>query len=243
MKITRTTIISLPILLLTHAAFADSEDKKKQGTAEPQAPAEEPVTQAPAPEPAPAPAPPPVSKTTTTAVLIPSEKAEAKPEPKPNPITDKLGMEPIVGMGTNHYNFGVGGRIGYTFKVPIYVGATFVWYHGDTTDADASNNFVKTETPRYYPGGELGYDVGLAHGVLMVRPYGGAGLLFHHDRLEGPNFVVTNTTNEFMIYPGLTAHINIPDSPVFIGADTRLLVPVVHANLSYQGFLVAGLKL
>lgn len=244
MSITRRAIVSLPILFLSHPAFADSEDKRKQGTAAPRAPTEEPMTQAPAAAPAPcAETPPPaVGTTTTTSVLVPSERAEAKPEAR-SLISERMGVEPIVGLGTNHYNFGVGGRMGYTFKVPIYVGGTFVWYHGDTADPSAENNFVKTQTPRYYPGVELGYDVGIAHGIVMVRPYAGAGILMQHERREGLGSVVVNTTDELLVYPGLTVHVRVPGSPVFVGADTRLLVPVVRTNLSYQGFFVTGLSI
>jgi hypothetical protein len=238
MQIGRITIVSLPVLLLSlasHAAFADSEDKKKkEGSAQPQAPTEERMTAAP---------PPAVGTTTTSAVIIPSERAEAMPEAR-SLVTNRFSMAPLVGMGTNHYNFGVGGRVGYTFdKVPIYVGGAFVWYHGDTTDASAENDFVKTQASKFYPAGEVGYDIGIRRGIIIVRPYAGAGVLFHRERREGPSFVVSDTTEEGLVYPGLTALINVPDSFVFLGLDTRLLVPVAHANLSYQGFFVAGLSM
>ena len=63
MNIFRITLISIPLLVVSNLAFADSEDKKKSGAAEPVTPIEEPKAEV-APPPKveePAPAPPPAA--------------------------------------------------------------------------------------------------------------------------------------------------------------------------------------
>jgi hypothetical protein len=185
-----------------------------------------------------------VSTTRTTAAYYAGETAEAKvTEPKRFPVGNRLSVEPLVGFGTNDFNFGAGGRIGYTFEFPMYIGGTFMWHAGETRNATAANGFAETKSNFYYPGVELGYDIGIGRrGDFLVRPYGGAAILFDRERVAVNNIAVSDTSNQFMLYPGLTAHYNVAGGPWYLGVDTRLLVPVDHGGLSYQGFFVTGLS-
>jgi hypothetical protein len=250
MKLAQTALFSLPLIVFATSASADSEDKKKRGAVE--APTEAPKaeeTPAPAPpaaqpvQPTPTPAPPAVGTTQTTAAYVAETQEQPVEKPKGNRVGNRVSVEPLVGAGTNHFNFGAGGRIGYTFKVPVYIGATFMWHHGDKDQFSTANTFTEAKTTYYYPGGELGYDIGLAHGQVMLRPYAGGAELFRYDRVSTNGIAVSDTSNQFMIYPGLAVHYNVPRSPVFIGGDTRLLIPTLHNHPSYQGFFVAGLSM
>lgn len=267
MNIFRASMVLVPLLVVSSTAFADSEDKKKSGAMEPQTPIEEPKAEETTPQPSqqpmeqpmeqqaqeqpaappvytPPPTPPPVATTTTTAYEQRVDVVE-KPAEKPAwlAVGDRFSIEPLVGLGTNSWNFGVGGRMGYTFKIPIYLGATFMWHNGDTNTIVGPNAITETKSNFYYPGAELGYDIGIGRGgLVMVRPYGGAAILFDRERVSVNGVARTNTDNQFMVYPGLTARLNIPRSPVYFGADTRLMIPVENGGVSYQGFLLTGLN-
>lgn len=264
--IARTALITLPLLLLSNAALADSEDKKKTGAAESETPLEEQsaevqepsgpstttvvVVPAPTPPPAPAPVPAPApgvgpavgTTQTTAAYAAPPSEAEQEFAGRPNPVGDRVTLEPLIGYGTNNYNLGVGGRLGYTFAVPVYIGGSFMWYSGDTRDGvlpgtETKNNF-------YYPSVEVGYDFGLGRRRnILVRPYAAGALLFERTELRVNDTHTSDTRNQFMLYPGLTARWRMPEGPLYVGADTRLLVPTLHGDPSYQIFFVTGLSM
>ncbi|AKU98422.1 hypothetical protein AKJ09_05086 [Labilithrix luteola] len=262
--IARTALITLPLLLLSNAALADSEDKKKTGAAESGTPAEEQnaevqepsvppttivVVPAPTPPPAPAPAPAPgpaVGTTqTTAAVVTPANEAEQQLATRPPPVGNRVTLEPLVGYGTNNYNLGVGGRLGYTLPVvPIYLGGSFMWYSGDIDHGQNAFGSTESKSNFYYPSAEVGYDIGLGrYRNILIRPYGAAAILFERERVSSDNVAVHDTRNQFMVYPGLTARYRMPEGPLYVGADTRLLVPTLHGHPSYQVFFVTGLSL
>jgi hypothetical protein len=258
MNIFRITMVAVPLVLFSSSAFADSQDNKgKGGAAESLTPTEQPtagtsevngsIAETPTAEPPPAAPPqtekaapaPAVGTTQTTA----AEVAEPKMVAAPSPVGERWSMEPLIGYGTNDFNFGVGGRAGYTFRTPVYVGGTLMWHAGDTNNILTGNGVGEAKRNFYYPGVEVGYDIGFGReGSVMVRPYGGAAILFERDRVSANYISVANTTTQFMIYPALTARYQLPRAPVFVGADTRLLIPVDHGGVSYQAFFVAGLS-
>lgn len=262
--IARTALITLPLLLLSNAALADSEDKKKTGAAESETPLEEqsaevqepsvpPTTTivvVPPPSPPPAtaqtPAPgPAVGTTQTTAAYVPPpNEAEQQFATRPSPVGNRVTLEPLVGYGTNNYNLGLGGRIGYTFAVPVYIGGSFMWYSGDKRHGESVLGATETKTNFYYPAVEVGYDFGLgARRNILVRPYAAGAIQFDRAELRVNDTHTSDTRNQFMIYPGLTARWRMPEGPLYVGADTRLLVPTLHGNPSYQLFFVTGLSM
>ena len=111
---------------------------------------------------------------------------------------------PMVGYGTSDLGAGIGARLGYTFETPVYLGGNFMYHTGE--------NGVRSA---YYPGAELGYDVGA--GPVLLRPYAGLGAFFRN--------TTSRDTAAPMIYPGLTVHYLIAKTPLFVGGDARVLVP------------------
>jgi hypothetical protein len=120
----------------------------------------------------------------------------------------RLTLAPMIGYGTNGLGLGVGGRLGYTFRTPVYLGANYMYHTG-----------VDNTAYVHYPSGELGYDIGV--GPVLLRPYAGLGAMFAGRRNDG----VRDTLTTGVAYPGLTAHYLIPKSPAFVGADGRVLIP------------------
>ncbi len=112
-------------------------------------------------------------------------------------------LAPVLGWASDGYGAAVGGRVGYTFDVPVYVGANFVYQTGE-----------RSTQATWYPSGELGYDIGL--GNVLLRPYGGAGALAR----------TGNHPSTGLLYPGFTAQWLIPRSYAFLGGDARLLLPL-----------------
>ncbi|HEY8076947.1 MAG TPA: hypothetical protein VIF62_22625 [Labilithrix sp.] len=112
-------------------------------------------------------------------------------------------LAPELGWASNGFGAAVGGRVGYTFDVPVYVGASFVYQTGE-----------RSTSATWYPSGELGYDLGVAN--VLIRPYGGAGALVRQG----------GQASTGLVYPGVTAQWLIPRSYAFLGGDARLLIPL-----------------
>ena len=147
----------------------------------------------------------PSSTTTTTAANYDTRRdvVESRAEDIRERRGDRWSVAPQVGAATGGYGFGVGARVGYTFRTPIYVGANFMYHQGG--DVPGSERAL-------YPSAEVGYDIGV--GPLLIRPYVGAGLL-----------VRDAATNTGLVYPGATIAYYIKDTPLYVGADGRVLLP------------------
>jgi len=185
---------------------------------------------------------PAVSTTeTTSAAIDPRDLVTEKPPPERVPIGNRIAVEPLVGFGTSNWNFGTGGRLGYTFSLPVYVGAAFLWHAGDDVERGTTSGISVTKTNYYYPALETGYDIGLARGLVMLRPYAGTAILYTRKNVVLNASNTTNTDDQAMLYPGVTAHVNVPDTPVFVGADNRLVIPLEQGKASYQVFVTVGL--
>jgi hypothetical protein len=146
-----------------------------------------------------------VSTTKTTAASYDSRRdvVESRAEDRREVRGDRWTVAPQVGAATGGYGFGVGARVGYTFRTPIYVGGNFMYHqNGDVPGSERA----------FYPSAEVGYDVGI--GPLLLRPYVGAGLL-----------VRDAASNTGLVYPGATVAYLIKDTPAFVGADGRVLLP------------------
>lgn len=149
---------------------------------------------------------------TTSSANDPTRRdvVESRAEERRDVEGKNVTLAPMLGYGTNGLGLGVGARLGYTFRTPVYIGANYM-YHAGTNEGTIYT---------HYPSGELGYDIGV--GPVLFRPYGGVGALFGARRLgDGTR----DTLNTGVVYPGLTAHYLIPKSPAFVGADGRVLIP------------------
>ena len=189
------------------------ESPKEEVAASEPAPA--PVAPPPAPAPAPAPAvvtqpaPEPVAQTSTTSATIgsPSDRDRGK---KQYDEVAPFSVAPLVGIATNDlYGIGVGVRAGYTLPMKLYIGGQFMYHLGPSLGGDAS-------APAYYPSLEIGYDLHPAN-HLVVRPYGGGGVVFNHFSAGS----LSGTSKSAMIYPGCVVTYTFPGSPVFVGGDFR----------------------
>jgi hypothetical protein len=152
-------------------------------------------------------------------------------------------VAPLLGYGTADLKFGVGARAGYTFETPIYVGGTFLYHFGNSTVVSpAGASVVESDRRFYYPAAEIGYDIGV--GPFLIRPYGGASILFIRTAVTTNNVTSDSVTDkQLMIYPGVTAQFILPRSPLFVGADMRALLPLEGENASFSLFATAGLTM
>jgi len=162
--------------------------------------------------------------------------AEARREGEGRRVT----AAPLVGYGFNDLGFGIGGRVGYTFDKPVYLGATFMYHAGKDGVVEAPG-VTSSSSTFMYPGVEAGYDIGI--GPVLLRPYAGAGLLIGRISQTVTGNEDTRTESAFMVYPGLNAHYIIGRTPIFVGGDTRLLLPFENQSPSLSLLGTAGLHL
>lgn len=147
---------------------------------------------------------------------------------------------PLLGYGTNDLNVGLGARVGYTFDTPVYVGGTFL-YHFGTDNVAVGPGVTESQARVYYPATEVGYDVGL--GPVLLRPYGGVGVLFRQTSVTTNGLQASNTNTSLTVYPGVTAEYLLPRTPVFVGGDARVLLPLENESTSLSVFATTGVKL
>lgn len=146
---------------------------------------------------------------------------------------------PLMGFGSNHYGFGLGARAGYTFPQKVYVGGTFMYHFGSTYGYGAFGG-ADVSTHLLYPAGEVGYDFHV--GPVTIRPYAGVGIAFvtASSTLAGESTSATDSS--LLLYPGATAHWNIPRTDFFVGGDTRMAILTRGGDPSFGLYATAGLK-
>jgi len=149
-------------------------------------------------------------------------------------------VAPLLGYGTADLKFGMGARAGYTFETPVYVGGTFL-YHFGNSNLVTGTGVTESDRRFYYPAVEAGYDIGV--GPVLVRPYGGMGVLFARTSVTANGISETSTDKQLMIYPGATAQFIFPNSPLFVGGDMRLLLPLEGESAAFSLFATAGLTM
>jgi hypothetical protein len=91
-----------------------------------------------------------------------------------------------------------------------------------------------------YPAGEVGYDFHV--GPVTIRPYAGLGVAFLTASSSLAGTSTSETESSALVYPGATAHWNIPRSDFFVGGDTRLLILTRGGDPSFALYATAGLK-
>jgi hypothetical protein len=182
---------------------------------------------------------------TTSAEPQPARRdvAESRAEEVREIEGKRWSVAPLLGYGTADLKFGLGARGGYTFETPIYVGGTFLYHFGNSSvTSPTGTSVVEADRRFYYPAAEVGYDFGF--GPLLVRPYGALGVLFIRSELTANGITSGTTTDkQLMIYPGITAQYILPRSPLFLGADMRVLLPLEGENASFSMFATAGITM
>ena len=134
-------------------------------------------------------------------------------------------------------NLGFGARVGYNID-KIYVGGTFVYHLGKSTDL----GYGTAKSNVYYYGVEGGYDV--PAGPVVIRPYLGIGMATA--KVTIPGFSAygisfpdqTASDSKVAFWPGAT--VLYPLGGAFVGADLRYFNVSDFAGLS--AFLTAGMK-
>ena len=185
-----------------------------------------------------------VGTTQTTGAVRPGERSdviESRPEERRKVAEDRFALAPLIGYGSRDLNLGVGVRAGYTFRnTPVYVGGNFMDHNGESSAVATGG---EAHTRFYYPSAEVGYDFGI--GPMLLRPYVGAGVLFGSGSTSGgapPASIPRSTDTAALVYPGATVHYLIPQTPGFVGADSRVLIPT-EGNAAIAAFLTGGLNL
>ncbi len=168
---------------------------------------------------------------------------ESRPEERREVEGKRVTAAPLFGYATNDLNLGVGARAGYTFDVvPFYVGGSFLYHTGETTDASAPGT-ADVHKRFVIPAAEVGYDFGI--GPLLARPYVGGGLLLRRTSVDAVNNLpaTANTDSAFLLYPGATVQYFIARTPVFVGGDTRVYIPFAKEGAALGLMATAGLSL
>ena len=231
-------LVSAPLLLASTVALAapgDKAPKKKGGKANSSVAAKGPKKTdkaekaEPAPEPvapetkaadakAPEVAPVPVASTSASSAGAdrPSDRRHRDDDVDE---TGKFAIAPLLGYGSNYLGLAVGARAGYTFPNKVYVGGTFMYHFGASYGGYGLGDFGYNVM---YPAGEVGYDFHV--GPVTIRPMLGAGIGFTTVSSSYLGRDDSNTATSLVIYPGATAHWNIPRSNFFVGGDTRALI-------------------
>src|SRR5690349_15610642 len=88
---------------------------------------------------------------TTAAVTTPREDVvETRTVDRGDVVGDRWTIAPMLGAATNGLGLGVGARVGYTFRTPVYLGANYMYHTGSDDNG---------RTYAHYPSAELGYEV------------------------------------------------------------------------------------
>jgi hypothetical protein len=164
---------------------------------------------------------------------------ESRPEARRETEGRRLSAAPLFGFGTNDLGIGLGARAGYTFQTPFYLGATFLYHFG--TDVDAPAGTSSAHARFMYPAVEGGYDFGI--GPVLVRPYVGGGALFSTSTFQTGAGERSASEQAVLIYPGITAAYVVHKSPLYLGGDTRVLIPLATHGASWSLLATAGLFL
>lgn len=181
------------------------------------------------------------TKTTSAEQPPPRDVIESRAEEVHEVQGKRWSAAPLLGYGTADLKFGVGARAGYTFDSRVYVGGTFLYHFGNSNVETTGLGVTDTNRTFYYPAGEAGYDIGV--GPVLVRPYGGVGVIFAHTSVTTNGIEASATDKQLMIFPGITAQYIFPRSPVFVGADTRVLIPLEGESASFNVFATAGVSM
>jgi hypothetical protein len=215
---------------------ADKADKPEPVAPETKAADAKPVEASPTPAPAPASSSPPVVIGT-----IPS-KDQAKEDDKKASFEEPghFSVAPLLGYGSNYFGFGLGARAGYTLPQKLYVGGSLMYQFGSTYGIGSYLGGADYSSHIIYPAGEVGYE--LHAGPVTIRPYAGIGIAFLSSTVTYLNHEESSSTSSMILYPGATAHWNIPRSDFFVGGDARMAVLTKGGDPSFGFYATGGLR-
>ena len=209
--------------------------------AAPETAAAEPV-EAPPPAPIVAPAPDPAAKSVSAPAPMRDEPS-ASPHSESEDESKPIQLAPLVGYASQGLKLGFGARVSYTFTNHIAVAGTFVYHLGTSEDGVGIGGVAASSSVHvFYPGAEVGYDLHIDR--VTIRPYAGAGVVFASVSTKVGDQESSDTKSRFAIYPGVTAHYEIPQTAFFAGADMRLLIVTdSDSDPSFGFFGTFGMRL
>lgn len=158
------------------------------------------------------------------------------PERELTSTANPISVAPLLGVATGGLRFGLGARAGYTLSNRVYLGGSFVYHLGTSTEAFG----FETSTRSLYPSAEGGYELPL--GRVTVRPYGGIALIVSHTTSRVFGQEVSASGSSFGFYPGCVVHYDIPRSDLFVGGDARILFNLDAGTTSLGVFASAGMR-
>lgn len=141
----------------------------------------------------------------------------------PAPTAGHGSVGALVGYGfKDGLNLGFGARGGYTLPANIYLGGTFLYHLGKSTDTPLG----KVSANILYFGAEGGYD--FSAGPVVIRPYLGLGMASAKTKIPAINMggisspEMSSSASKFAVWPGAT--LLYPIDNFFVGGDARFLV-------------------
>jgi hypothetical protein len=158
----------------------------------------------------------------------------------------------LLGLGTDSLNFGLGVRGGYTWgpgsSLPqnLYIGGTFLYHFGTSSDATINGTTYSSSVHFFYIGPEGGYDI--PAGPVVVRPYGGIGILSATASNNAPSATVggvtvggssSTSTTHVAFWPGCTVLYPLTENWA-IGGDGRFVI--VSDYNSFSAFFTGQYK-
>ncbi len=199
----------------------------------------------------------PAPVTTTAASVDVSAHSPEKNETEKDKPTDEdataareaadrpISIAPLAGFASDGLRFGLGIRAGYTFASEkgggAYVGGAFMYHLGYSSELSFGGQSFGSSVSAFYPSVEAGYDIRIKR--LVVRPYGGVGLLVVNVSSTNASGQDTSVSgNSLAIYPGANISYDIPNTSVFVGGDARILVPFEGSGVSFGAFGSAGMR-
>jgi hypothetical protein len=231
--------------------------RKTKKAAKPAPPPVEPETAAAASEPtlAPEPKPAPVVETKPATATPPAattnlgapggdraaEDRTATRAAKEHPFS----AAPLFGYGTDNLHVGIGVRAGYNIQAgsgSVYVGGAFMYHFGTSSETTVAGQTVGASVSAFYPSVEGGYELRPID-RLAIRPYGGIGIVFASATIKGyGGSEISSSNNVMAFYPGCAVTYDIPNAPVFVGGDARLLIPLENGGTSFGMFATGGMR-
>lgn len=92
----------------------------------------------------------------------------------------------------------------------------------------------------FYTGAEVGYALPL--GPVIVRPYGGVGLVVASFSQKVGSQESSKSDSALAIWPGITVLYEIPRSAFFVGGDSRVVIVTNGGDASFAMFATAGMR-
>ena len=170
----------------------------------------------------------------------PAEDRTATNAAKEKPFS----VAPLLGYGTDGLHVGVGARAGYNIQAGpgqrLPRRGVRSTHFGTSTEATVGGQTIGASVSAFYPSLEGGYELRPID-RLAIRPYAGVGVVFATASVKGYGGVNESaSSNALAFYPGCAITYDIPEAPVFVGGDVRILIPLEDGGGASFGMFATG---